>query len=353
MPAVTLPKDRNTNIQEFFVGVDVGGTNTKVGVVTSAGKPLSHVVIPTEGDKGPEHGISAIKAAIEQAVSDSPVKLRTISGIGLAVPGTIDIPNGMWMEPANLPSWRHIPLRQIISDYFEIPTLLQNDANAAAYGEFWGGAGRGAHTMAMWTLGTGVGCGLIVNRQIVTGAHSHAGECGFLYIQVDNGRPAATGMKGTLEAYVGASGFVDRCREALDAGQKSTVLRNRLDAGESLTPLLIAEAAEQNDPLAIQLIDDSARLMAYGTANLMHTIDPDVVLFGGNMTFGRNETELGRRFVGIVRDEITRLSFPVPSSSIRIDYAKLGGHAGFIGAAGCAWSEFGAEALGAVRSHAS
>ncbi len=93
--------------------------------------------------------------------------------------------------------------------------------------------------------------------------------------------------------------------------------------------------------------------MAYGTANLMHTIDPDVVLFGGNVTFGRNETELGRRFVGGIRDEIKELSFPVPSSNIRIDYASLGGSAGFIGAAGCAWSQFGVEAVARSQCHAS
>jgi len=347
------PKDRKSAIQEFFVGVDVGGTNTKVGVVSSTGRPLSSLVIPTEGEKGPDHGIEAFCAAIERVVDESPVRMANITAIGVAVPGTLDIPNGIWMEPANLPDWRYIPIRQIISDRFGLPTILQNDANAAAFGEFWNGSGQGAHSVVLWTLGTGVGCGLIVNGQIVEGAHSHGGECGFLYIQMENGRPCATGMRGTLEAYVGAAGFMTRCEEALATGESSTVIAQRVAAGETLTPLLIAEAAEQDDPLAIRLIDDSARYMAYGTVNLMHAIDPDVVLFGGNMTFGRNEAALGRRFLSTVREEVRRLAFPVPGSKVRIDYAGLGGQAGFIGAAGCAWKAFGVESQNALRGCAS
>lgn len=353
MVGIVSPKDRKSSMQEFFVGVDVGGTNINAGVVTSSGRPLSSVVLPTEADKGPEHGLATIRQAIKDAIEQSPIRLRNISAIGLATPGTLDIPNGILLEPANLPKWRHIPIRQVIADHFDKPTTLQNDANAAAFGEFWGGAGRGAHSLVLWTMGTGIGCGLIVDGKIIEGAHSHGGECGFLYIQIENGKPCATGMKGTLEAYAGAAGFVERAQEALDSGKESTVLRKLVKSGAELTPLLIADAATAGDPLALGLIDDSARFMSFGTANLMHTIDPDVVLFGGNVTFGRNETELGRRFVTRVRENIRELSFPVPSSRVRIDYASLGGSAGFIGAAGCAWSHFGAEAISSQRHHAS
>lgn len=352
MPGIPGPKDRKKNIQEFFVGVDVGGTNIKAGVVTSTGRVLSSVVFPTEGEKGPEHGLATIRRAVEDAVTHSPLKMANIAAIGLATPGTLDLPNGIWMEPANLPTWRYIPIRKIIGEHFEKPTTLQNDANAAAFGEFWAGAGSGAHSLVLWTLGTGIGCGLIVNGQVLEGAHSHGGECGFIYIQMENGRPCGTGMKGTLEAYVGAAGFLTRCREALAQGAASTVIASRLQTGETLTPLLIAEAAEQGDPLALQLVDDSARFMAYGTATLMHTIDPAVVLFGGNMTFGRNDTELGRRFISRVRDEVQKLAFPVPAANVRIDYASLGSQAGIVGAAGCAWAAYGAEAVAAVRGHA-
>ena len=353
MPGISLPpKDRSQSIQEFFVGIDVGGTNIKVGVVTSRGRPLSHVVVPTEADKGPDYGLATIHRAIEQAVDESPVRMANIKAIGLATPGTLDIPNGILMEPANLPKWRHIPIRQIVADHYGKPTVLQNDANAAAFGEFWGGAGQGAHSLVLWTLGTGVGCGLIVNGQIVEGAHSHAGECGFLYVQMENGRPAATGMSGVLEGYCSTAGIVTRTNEALATDVDSPVMRQRIADGEDVSPLLVAEAAEAGDPLATQILEDTARFMAYGTVNLMHTIDPDVVLFGGNMNFGRNETELGRRFIRLVHQEVQKLTFPVPGANVRIDYAELGGHAGFIGAAGCAWSVFGAASEAATRGHA-
>jgi glucokinase len=353
VPGISLPpKDRSQSIQEFFVGIDVGGTNIKTGVVTSRGRPLSHVVVPTDAEKGPEQGLATIRRAIDQAVEESPVRLTNIKAIGLATPGTLDIPNGILMEPANLPKWRNIPIRQLIADHYEKPTTLQNDANAAAFGEFWGGAGRGAHSLVLWTLGTGVGCGLIVNGQIVEGAHSHAGECGFLYLQMENGRPSVTGMNGVLEGYCSTSGMNIRTEEGLSAGLDAPVMRKRIADGEEVSPLLVAEAAEAGDPLAMQILEDTARFMAYGTANLMHTIDPDVVLFGGNMNFGRNETELGRKFIRLVHEEVRKLTFPVPAAKVRIDYAELGGQAGFIGAAGCAWSVFGAESESATRGHA-
>ena len=135
MPGTATPRDRNQIMQEFFVGVDVGGTNIKSGVVTSTGRPLSSVVLPTEADKGPEHGLATIRKAIEDAIEQSPIRIRNITAIGLATPGTLDIPNGILMEPANLPKWRHIPIRQLIGDHFQKPTTLQNDANAAAFGE--------------------------------------------------------------------------------------------------------------------------------------------------------------------------------------------------------------------------
>lgn len=350
--AGTSPRDRKSSIQEFFVGVDVGGTNIRTGVVTSSGRALSCVVVPTEGEKGPEHGLATIHSAIVRAVETSPVRMHNIAAIGLAVPGTLDIPNGIWMEPANLPLWRNIPIRQLIADQFEKPVTLKNDANAAAFGEFWAGAGQGAHSLALWTLGTGVGCGLIVNGQLVEGAHSHGGECGFLYIDISDGRPCATGMKGTLEAYASSSGIVDRCRNAIESGEDSTVLAGRIAAGEEITPLLIARCAEQDDPMALRLVEDSARFMAYGTTNLMHTIDPDVVLFGGNMTFGRNGTALGRHFLSTIREQVKTLTFPVPGEKVRIDYAQLGGKAGIIGAAGCAWAAFGAESDVGIRENA-
>ena len=263
-------------------------------------------------------------------------------GVGLATPGTMDIPAGMLLDPPNLPGWKDYPIRQRVEDALRKRTVLQNDANAAAYGEFWAGAARDADSLAFWTLGTGIGGGLIINDMIIQGAHSHGSECGHMIIEMDNGRLCATGQYGTLEAYASATALKQRCHEALDAGRDSSLLAVR-DSGEPITPIIIGQEADSGDEFANELIMETAKFLGVGTTSIMHAINPDMVLFGGAMTFGRNETELGRRFMNRIREEVQLRAFPVPYERTVIDYATLGGNAGYIGAAGCARREFGAK----------
>ncbi len=324
----------------FFVGIDVGGTGIKVGVVNNDGESLAYARVPTETEKGFETGLQNLFRAVEQAVDESPLPMDEISAIGLATPGTLDIPAGMLLRPHNLPGWRDVPIRQIVADKFQKPTFLQNDANAAAYGEYWIGAARDVHSVVFWTLGTGIGAGIIIGDMIIRGEHSHGSECGHTVIEMTNPRPCDTGQSGTLEAYASAKYLVRRCEEALQDGRRSS-LQQIVDAGELLTPVLIGREAEQGDELADELIMDTARYMGIGTVNVIHTIDPNMVLFGGAMTFGRNGTELGRRFLQRIRDEVKARAFPVPAAKIIIDYATLGEDAGYIGAAGYARLKFG------------
>jgi glucokinase len=327
---------------EYYVGIDVGGTNVKVGVVSGEGKSLSRVRVRTEAKKGPTHGLENIYGAVERAIADSGLTLDDIRAIGVATPGTMDIPAGMILQPPNLPGWVNIPIRQLVADRFGKPAILQNDANAAAYGEYWVGRARDAHSLVFWTLGTGIGCGIIVADMIIQGEHSHGSECGHIIIEMDNGRLCGTGQYGTLEAYAGAKALVQRCKEALDGGRQS-ILRETVDRGEEITPLVIAKAAEASDSLADELVMDSARYMGVGTTSLMHTIDPNMVLFGGAMTFGRHEKAIGRRFLERIRDEVKARAFPVPAKNTIIDFATLGNDAGYIGAAGCARRAFGSK----------
>jgi glucokinase len=132
---------------------------------------------------------------------------------------------------------------------------------------------------------------------------------------------------------------VQRCEEALASGRQSS-LHERLQAGTELTPLLIAEAAEAGDKVADEVVMDTARYMGIGTTTLMHTINPSMFLFGGAMTFGRNESPLGRRFLQAIKDEVKKRAFHVPYERTIIDFATLGGDAGYIGAAGCARLKF-------------
>jgi glucokinase len=334
-----MPTIDHSSLEPLYLGIDVGGTNIKAGIVTGDGKPVAKASLPTHAERGIEHGLGVIYATAEAVLASAGLTLEQIQAVGLATPGTMDIPGGWLLEPPNLPGWWHVPIRDKVGAHFQKPTVLQNDANAAAYGEFWVGAARDAHSLVFWTLGTGIGCGIIVDHVIIEGEHSHGSECGHIIIDMDSSRKSAAGQNGTLEAFCGARAVVQRCEEALASGRDS-VLHARIKNGEELTPLLIAEAAEAGDRVADGVVMDTARYLGIGTTTLMHTINPSMFLFGGAMTFGRNDSPLGRRFLQAIKDEVKKRAFHVPYERTIIDFATLGGDAGYIGAAGCARLKF-------------
>ncbi len=311
----------------YFLGIDLGGTNIKAGVVDDDGRPISSVSLPTEADRGPHVGLANLAAAGRRAVEASGLGWDDIAAVGLGSPGTMDIQGGLLLDPPNLPGWVNWPIRAKLSEALGHATVLQNDANAAAFGEFWGGAGRGAQSLVLFTLGTGVGCGIVEGGRIVEGRHSHGGECGHLIIQMEGGRQCSCGQYGHLEAYASATALVKRAQEALEEGERSSLAGL---VGDQLTAQAIDEAAKAGDSLARRLMHETARYLAVGATSLMHTIDPDVVLFSGGMIAA------GEPFLDDIRAHIQQIAFPVPAQRTRVAYASLGGDAGFIGAAGCA-----------------
>ncbi len=319
----------------YYLGIDVGGTNIKAGIVTDEGKVIAQASVPTEAAKGPDNGVGQMAQAVQQALKRTSLTVDQISAVGLATPGTMDIPAGLLLDPPNLPGWNDYPVRQKVADVLGLPTILQNDANAAAYGEYWAGSASKADSLVFFTLGTGLGGGLIVDDTIVQGEHSHGSELGHTIIEMDNGRLCKTGQYGTLEAYCSATALLERFHEAMETGRQSSV-SDRMDDVTALSPLLMAEEAEKGDELAIELILEMARCLGAATTSIVHVIDPTMVLLGGAMTFGRHETRIGRDFLTCVREEFRRRAFPVLAEKVTIDYAELGGNAGFIGAAGCA-----------------
>jgi len=325
----------------FFAGIDLGGTNIKVGVVDDLGRPLSWLSVPTECEKGPEDAARRMGDAVREAARQAGLSDGELARVGLGSPGTMDLAAGMLIEPVNLKGprgdeWNDFPIRDRVSHYCGLPVAFANDAGAAAYGEFWVGSGRDFHSMVLFTLGTGIGCGIIIGDHSHDGENSHGAECGHIVIDLsDDARVCGCGQPGHLEAYASATAVIKRTREALDAGRESS-LNERLAAGAELSPKLLAEEAERGDELSLTLIMDTARYMGVGVVNLMHTIDPNGVLLGGAMTFGGHDTELGRRFLARVKEEVRRRAFALLAERTIIDYASLGGDAGYIGAAGIA-----------------
>jgi glucokinase len=239
----------------------------------------------------------------------------------------MDLAAGKLLKPPNLPGWDDLPIRDLLAAQLGKPTVLQNDANAAAYGEFWAGAGRGSESLVMLTLGTGIGCGIIDHGRIVEGRHSHGAECGHVVIQMENARRAAAAASATWSLRLG--------HRAGQEGRRGPGPRR----GDGPAP---APGRGQPDgprhrrgrrgrrPLARRLMRETARYLAVGAVNLMHTIDPDIVLFGGGMIAA------GAKFLADIRADIRSMALPIPAARTRVEFAALGGDAGFIGAAGCA-----------------
>jgi glucokinase len=266
---------------------------------------------------------------IRRAVDAAGVGFNRVAAVGVATPGLMDIPAGIVFDAPNMRPWKDVPVRQYVRDHFGVPTAFQNDANAAALGEYWTGAGRSARSLVLFTLGTGVGGGIVFDGQVLEGEHSHAAELGHVRVELSRPRQCTCGRRGCLEAYTSSIAVVRRAEEALaeDGGRSS------LHAFREKGPLTARDvfvAAEAGDELAGRVVEDTAFYLAVGATNLMHIIDPDLVLFGGGMIAA------GEEFLERIRHHVRQLAFPIPAERTEVRYAQLGTDAGFIGAAACA-----------------
>jgi glucokinase len=312
-----------------YVGLDVGGTTMKAGVVDDHGRPLDSVSLPTEAFRGQEFGLERMCETIREAVKVAGLSMDDIAAIGVATPGLMDIPAGLILDPPNLRPWRNVPVRDHVARAFGKPTAFQNDANAAALGEHWAGAGQGVASLVFFTLGTGVGGGIVVDGKVLEGRHSHGGELGHVKIEMTNPRQCGCGRYGCLEAYASATAVVKRTHELLNEEAGRSALHERRQRHGELTARDVFEAAAAGDELAGRIVEQTAYYLAIGAMNAMHTIDPDMVVFGGGMTAA------GEPFLERIRHHVRELAFPVPAEHTQIRYARLGTDAGFIGAAAC------------------
>jgi glucokinase len=319
-----------------LVGVDVGGTNIKVGVVDDEGRPLSWLSIATEVERGPQDAIGRMNQAIDRAVAQAGLNKAAIARVGLGTPGTMDVARGVLLSPGNLPGWWNFAIRDALAEACGLPVTFANDARSAAYGEYWVGSGRVLHSMILFTLGTGVGGGIVIGDLLVEGENSAGSELGHLIIDSsDSARMCSCGRRGHVEAYASAHAVVKRTHELLETTRPSS-LRDRMAAGAELTTLMIDEEAERGDEVSLEVVLETARYLGIGIVSAMHAIDPNGVVIGGAMTFGEHETATGRKFLERDKQEVRERALPTLAERTVIDFARLGGDAGFIGAAGLA-----------------
>ena len=320
----------------FYAGIDLGGTNIKAALLDDLGRIVEFHTEPTHAARGPEDAAARMGRAVHTLAGRAGIATTDVARVGLGSPGPLDIPAGTIVRAGNLPGWDDFPLRDRVAAHAGCEVTFANDANAAGYGEYWVGSARGSSSLVLLTLGTGVGGGIIIGDLNVEGAHSHGSECGHIIVDpAPTARVCPCGQPGHLEAYTSATSLKALAAEALAAGGTGS-LAAAVAAGEVLTPVVIAREAGAGDALAMGVLMEAARWLGIGIVTFMHTIDPEAVVIGGAMTFGREEHPVGRAFLERVREEVRRRTFPVLARRTSIRYASLGGDAGSIGAAGLA-----------------
>lgn len=320
----------------LYAGVDLGGTNIKAALVDDGGRIVAFHTEPTHADRGPEDTAARMGRMVHALAHLVGIATSDIAGVGLGTPGPQNLETGVILRAGNLPGWDNFPIRDRLAAHCGHSVTYANDATAAAYGEFWVGSGRDYESLILLTLGTGVGGGIIIGDASIDGAHSHASEFGHIIVDASaTARKCPFGHSGDLEAYSSATALKARAAEAIEQGAGGS-LAAAVRAGEELTPILISREAASGDPLAMELILETARWLGIGIVTLMHTLDPEAVLIGGAMTFGGEEAAVGKAFIERVRAEVRARAFPLLAAQTIIRYASLGGDAGSIGAAGLA-----------------
>ena len=335
---MSISKIHTIQEKNCFIGIDLGGTSITIGVIDDDGKSLARIVIPTQPEDDKETLIERLTECIQSVIQEAKISEKMVRRVGLATPGTMDIPNGILICPSNLPRWRDFPIRDALAESCGYPVTYAHDASSAAFGEYWMGAGKYEQGLILLTLGTGIGCGIVLNGHVWTGTHSHGGECGHNLIDITpNARWCNCGQRGHLEAYASATGVIKRTCEMLDAGVTSS-LTERVAAAEhrSNIPKIVCEEAKKGDKTALAIVDETAYYLACGLVSLIHTNDPSCILFGGAMTFGGKNHTIGRRFLNKIKKEVYSRIFVYLAERIRIDYAELGSKAGYLGVAGLA-----------------
>ena len=298
------------------IAVDLGGTNMRAAAIDSAGRILSRVRRETPQEA------EAIVATMLDAVNECRAAcLLPAQGLSVAVPATIRRSDNMMTALPNVKALEYFPLAEQIGQATGLPVLLENDANAAALGELWQGAGRGASTMLMVTLGTGVGGGIILNGELWTGADGTAGEIGHICVET-NGAKCGCGSNGCLECYSSATAMV---RLARQLGAEFSASSVPMDA--RLTSKVLYEHALKGDGLALEVFRVMGTYLGVGLASLINILNPELIVIGGGAAAGWD------LFIGHLRETITKRAFATPAMRARLVRAERGDDAGILGAA--------------------
>ena len=307
-----------------YLGIDLGGTNVAAAVVDGEGTILGKVSLPTPRT-GAEDVADQMAAAARAAAEQAGITLEQVESVGIGSPGTIEPAEGLIKFWSNL-DFENVPLTALMAERLNKPIYLENDANAAALGEYAAGAGKGSQSMVAITLGTGVGGGAVLGGKLYTGFNYAGMEVGHFVIEHD-GRPCTCGRKGCFEAYCSATALIKRTREVMEKNPDSMLwqLADSRDKVNGRTPFA---AAAQGDAAAGKVIDEYVDYLGCGVASLVNIFQPEVFCIGGGPS-AQGETLMAPVRYILNREDYARNSV----HRTRLVRAALGNDAGIIGAA--------------------
>jgi glucokinase len=298
------------------IGVDLGGTNMRAAAIDAAGRILSRA--RRETPKAAEDIVAAMVSAVNECREACLLPARAVS---VAVPATIRRSDGAMTALPNVKALEYFPLTERVEAATGLPVLLENDANAAALGEFWLGAGREAQTMIMVTLGTGVGGGIVLKGQLWTGADGTAGEIGHVCVET-NGAKCGCGSRGCLEVYSSATAMVRLARQLGTEYSDTTVPMD-----ERLTSKALYEHGIAGDALALEVFRIMGTYLGVGLSSLINILNPELIVIGGGAAAGWD------LFIGHVKETIKQRAFATPAERAQLLRAERGDDAGILGAA--------------------
>lgn len=316
-----------TSKQEFVFAADLGGTHLRYAIVDDQGQIHFRQSQPTPRTEKPDEIVHALLAAARECERQLVALRGTISGVSVAVPGTVNVPQGLVVKVPNVPALDGFQLAAALESELGWPVLLENDANAAAIGEMWCGAGQGYSTIICVTLGTGVGGGIILDGELWRGADGSAGEIGHIGVDPFAGVPCPCGSQGCLEVYASATAIVRLTREA-----KPRYPLSVLQPEQDLTAEKVYQAGKEGDELGLDVFRQMGIYLGIGLASLINLLNPQVIVIGGGVA---NGWEL---FEKHMHQQVIERAFPLPASSVKIVQGRCGDNAGLLGAAWLAFA---------------
>lgn len=310
---------------KYVVGIDLGGTFVKSAIIGEDEEIVSRSECPTGDNLTPENVVKTIAEDVEKNLDRQGIGKDDILGVGIGSPGPVNVETGVIEMAPNFKGWKNVPMRQMLSDELSMNVKLFNDASSAAYGEFWKGVGSQVSNFIMFTLGTGIGGGIILNNELYTGIDGSAAELGHLTL-IPDGPECGCGNRGCLEVLASATAVYHKTLKGIEEGAE-TILRENYNDG-TLTCKAVYIAATKGDEFATEILAETGRYLGIAAAWMINALNPEMIVYSGGLSGA------GEYLFKWIRDEAKKRSLAVPYARVKIAPASLGNDAGFLGAAG-------------------